>query len=195
MQIVEYLLAMAPYMAAALPFVLLFRIVARRRMRRLGLCESPLREVGVVLFLLFLVGLISQTVLPQIVIGADGTLELVRQRPGYHINLIPFRQFADVMRAADPMYAAINIAGNIVMFMPIGFCVPLLWREFPFWRTALVGAGFSLGVEVLQYPQGRSSDIDDLILNTLGVMAGYGLWRLFVYLFPKAAAHFRVRTA
>ena len=182
MRILEYLIAMTPYMAAALPLILLFRFFSRRRMRRLGLYETPLRGVGVVLFLIFLVGLISQTILPQFEWSLEGGLTLVRPRPGYHLNLIPFRQFWDVLRAGDAMNTAVNLAGNIVMFLPIGFCLPLLWRKFPFWRTVAAGAGFSLAVEIIQFPQGRTSDIDDVIQNTLGVAAGYGLWRLFAHL-------------
>ena len=42
------------------------------------------------------------------------------------------------------------------------------------------GAGISLCIEILQLPFAvRASDIDDLILNTAGVMAGYGIYALF----------------
>ena len=38
------------------------------------------------------------------------------------------------------------------------------------------GAGLSLGIELLQLPfYVRSTDVDDLILNTLGVAIGFGI--------------------
>lgn len=56
-----------------------------------------------------------------------------------------------------------------------------LWtRVQNFWRTVIIGASISLTIELLQYVLaylgfgwGRATDIDDLILNTLGVMIGY----------------------
>ena len=48
-----------------------------------------------------------------------------------------------------------------------------------FKKTALTGFLISLAIEIIQLPFAvRASDIDDLILNTLGVMAGYGIYAL-----------------
>ena len=46
-------------------------------------------------------------------------------------------------------------------------------------KNLAAGAGFSLLIEILQLPFfDRVSDIDDLLLNTLGFAVGYGVYRL-----------------
>ena len=80
----------------------------------------------------------------------------------------------------------INLAGNLLIFVPLGFFAPLLWRKLRHWWAA---PGLSMGVscliEFLQLFLGRSVDIDDVILNTLGGLAGYILFCLL----PKKWKH------
>ena len=61
--------------------------------------------------------------------------------------------------------------GNIVMFLPFGILYPL-FREGSTWKRTLV-AGFmtTFGIELLQPVFGSSFDINDIILNSLGVIA------------------------
>ena len=78
----------------------------------------------------------------------------------------------------------INIIGNIAMFIPVGLVWPFCFKELDtIGKTILVGAGFSLLIEITQLPfYGRCSDIDDLILNTTGIFIGaiiyFGVKRL-----------------
>ena len=45
------------------------------------------------------------------------------------------------------------------------------------WKVVAAGVLISLSIEILQLPfASRMSDIDDVILNTLGVAAGYGIY-------------------
>ena len=63
---------------------------------------------------------------------------------------------------------------NIVLFLPLGFLLPLIWPNYNrFWRILIFGAALSLLIELSQLLNIRSTDIDDLLLNTLGAMAGY----------------------
>jgi glycopeptide antibiotics resistance protein len=66
------------------------------------------------------------------------------------------------------------------MFIPIGIIWPIVYKELdtPV-KTIAAGAGLSLFIEILQLPfYDRVSDIDDLLLNTLGFAVGYGVYRL-----------------
>ena len=68
----------------------------------------------------------------------------------------------------------INIIGNISMFIPVGICWPFCFKKLDnIWKTVLAGGGFSLVIEITQllFYQ-RCSDIDDLIMNTTGVLIG-----------------------
>lgn len=68
----------------------------------------------------------------------------------------------------------INIIGNISMFIPVGICWPFCFKKLNnVWKTVLAGCGFSLFIEITQLPfYQRCSDIDDLIMNTTGVLIG-----------------------
>ena len=91
------------------------------------------------------------------------------------INLIPLVNILDYDIKRE---AAINIIGNISMFIPTGVIMPILYKRLDcFWKVLLAGVGLSFVIEVIQllFP-GSVTDIDDLILNTLGVAVGYGIY-------------------
>ena len=94
-----------------------------------------------------------------------------------NINLVPLQNLFDFSTTKDML---INIIGNITMFIPTGIILPVIYkklRSFP--RTVLAGGLISLGIEILQLPFcERTSDVNDLILNTSGVVIGYGICAL-----------------
>lgn len=68
------------------------------------------------------------------------------------------------------------------MFLPLGFIFPIAFKKArTFWKTTVSMMLFSFFIEFVQYFVGRSADIDDLMLNTLGGIFGY----LIFYLFSK----------
>lgn len=73
----------------------------------------------------------------------------------------------------------INLLGNIAAFMPFGFFVPLLKKKYcGFFRCTIFSALFSLFVETIQLVfKVGAFDVDDIVLNTIGGMAGYLLFR------------------
>ena len=82
------------------------------------------------------------------------------------INLIPFRDGI-----------SLSMILNVVMFMPLGFLLPLLWKEYQsLVRTAIIGFCFSCGIEFCQLFNRRVSDVDDLLMNTLGAILGWLIW-------------------
>ncbi|MCK8433562.1 VanZ family protein [Streptomyces sp. D2-8] len=79
--------------------------------------------------------------------------------------------------------ADISMIPNVVMFVPLGFLLPLLSHRLTSRRTVAVCALASLGIELAQLLQyialahGRAVDINDLIANTLGGLLGYAALR------------------
>ena len=67
------------------------------------------------------------------------------------------------------------------------------WRGFDWRRTLAAGLCATGLIESWQLCVGRAFDIDDILLNTLGVFCGYGLWRLTRRLDPGFAEKFHVR--
>lgn len=102
-----------------------------------------------------------------------GTIWEIRLYPGMklqeEINLIPFRDGI-----------SLSMILNVVMFMPLGFLLPLLWKEYQsLVRTAIIGFCFSCGIEFCQLFNRRVSDVDDLLMNTLGAILGWLIWIVF----------------
>ena len=104
-----------------------------------------------------------------------------------NVNLVPFhtirlywRLLSDPIRPVLTRLAVYNLAGNILLFLPMGCFLPLVFerlRSLP--RTLLVSACFTVLAELLQvFCLAGSGDIDDLILNLLGTALGYPLYKL-----------------
>lgn len=103
-----------------------------------------------------------------IVVGVPGVQYIVWDPT---LNLVPFQDFSTS-----------NITGmvlNIVMFAPLGFLLPICFEHYRYWSRALT-AGFltSLTVELIQLFTFRATDVDDLIMNTLGAIVGFLLAKL-----------------
>ncbi|MDV9684569.1 VanZ family protein [Clostridioides difficile] len=82
------------------------------------------------------------------------------------INLIPFDSVG-----------ILTYILNVIMFMPLGFLLPLIWKNFRnIINVLLTGLGFSLAIEFCQLFNLRATDIDDLMMNTLGAVLGYFIW-------------------
>lgn len=102
-----------------------------------------------------------------------GTIWEIGLYPGMklqeEINLIPFRDGI-----------SLSMILNVVMFMPLGFLLPLFWKEYQsLVRTAIIGFCFSCGIEFCQLFNRRVSDVDDLLMNTLGAILGWLIWIVF----------------
>lgn len=102
-----------------------------------------------------------------------GTIWEIGLYPGMklqeEINLIPFRDGI-----------SLSMILNVVMFIPLGFLLPLLWKEYQsLVRTAIIGFCFSCGIEFCQLFNRRVSDVDDLLMNTLGAILGWLIWIVF----------------
>jgi glycopeptide antibiotics resistance protein len=76
-------------------------------------------------------------------------------------------------------HALVNLVGNVIMFVPLGFFAAKLWEGFrPLWRCLLWGGLIIVCVELIQlFALVGSCDFDDLMLNVLGIGLGYGLYR------------------
>lgn len=91
------------------------------------------------------------------------------------LNLVPLREISRALQSAEPGYGVVNLWGNILIFVPIG-ALALLSMHNRTW-TAMVlaftaGVGLSVAIEAAQYAIGRSADVDDIILNTMGIAIG-----------------------
>lgn len=85
------------------------------------------------------------------------------------VNVVPF----------SPWLNPVTWLLNVVLFVPLGFLLPCLWRGYErLPLTFAAGFCFSLAIELSQLLNFRITDVDDLIANTLGAVLGLLLFRL-----------------
>jgi glycopeptide antibiotics resistance protein len=94
-------------------------------------------------------------------------------------NFVPFRTIAHDVRVGGLEFL-VNFVGNVVVMLPMGLLLPsLIGRRCSALRVATASLAISLLIEVLQgLSRRRVADVDDVILNTLGGLIGFGLWCL-----------------
>ena len=86
-------------------------------------------------------------------------------RPEVNLNLIPIAGMIDDWK---------NSILNILLFVPLGLALPILWCRFKnAGRTVCFGFAMSLSIELLQVLTYRATDVNDLITNTCGTYLGF----------------------
>ncbi|MBR5667514.1 MAG: VanZ family protein [Lachnospiraceae bacterium] len=165
---------------------LVFRTIRRRHWE---VKPSWRKEALWFAFAMYVLMLLSITIVPswKFLPDSNGVTRLYvftsLEKP--HINLIPFhsiRQFlfgndarVDNFRSAGVM----NLIGNALLYCPFGVIGVLAFgeKERIIRKLFLNGLVLCLAVEIVQYFVGRSPDIDDVVLNMLGLIIGLCIGR------------------
>ena len=124
--------------------------------------RNPRRSAWYCLMAVYLSGVYAVVGLP--------TVTYIRFAP--NINLEPFAyMFSDFT----------NSFLNVLLFVPLGILLPLLWKRFknPI-RTVFIGLFVSVVIEFLQLFTYRATDINDLMTNTLGALIGWCIGRILL---------------
>lgn len=100
----------------------------------------------------------------------------------YRYNLVPFREIRRYLQYYRQIGAArvfLNLAGNVLGFVPFGALLPTLKNpRISGLRTVFLGFELSLLIEISQLVlRAGSFDVDDLMLNTLGCAIGFLIYR------------------
>ena len=117
-------------------------------------------------------------------IGADAIAQ-ARAVATYEHNPVPLATLRIQLAGGITPFELRNLVGNFLLLLPFGIYGPILTprlRSLP--SILLAGVALSALIELGQltvasaygFPV-RVADVDDVVLNTLGVMAGYVLWR------------------
>lgn len=98
------------------------------------------------------------------------------------IGVIPFSTYIDI--ANGDRFLLPQVLMNIVMFIPIGFLVKAVFREWSWKKVMACGLLSSLLIELLQLALMKGvAEVDDLIHNTLGCMIGYWIYKVYSFKF------------
>lgn len=133
------------------------------------------KTASYLVFAVYLSGMFAVVGLP--------TVNYVRFDPNF--NFVPFAyMFSDYE----------NSLLNVLLFMPLGFFLPIFWKNFKrFHRTFFFGFCISLFIEVLQIFTLRATDINDLMTNTLGTLLGWIIARLLLRVNPAISPSWKTK--
>ena len=216
LDILGYVRQMVPLGAAALAVFFLLRPVRKRRLGGMNLVSSARRETALALFVMFCAGLAALTLFPANLLayvfdwvfrrdywnwgwGVSGW-RLADFYPSWEETASQFAHLSSMLTPFEEISRALNrrsywllfmLLGNIIMFMPLGFFPALLWRRWRWWKSLLAGFCTSASIEFIQFFIGRSTDIDDVILNTAGALTGFWIYWLLRAIAPSFTEKFQ----
>ncbi len=149
--------------------------------------RPAIRVAVAVLFVIYLIFLLKLILFK---LPTDMILDLLQNwRPeniGSNVNLVPFvtiRQFVEAYRYGylneNIIYE--NLFGNMACLIPWGLSLPVLFSRSRRWRRFLPATLlFILGIETVQLVTGLGIfDVDDIILNMIGAITGFAMWRVW----------------
>ena len=99
---------------------------------------------------------------------------------GHAPNFVPFKTIVPYLLGFKGwIIAGVNLVGNIALLVPIGFLVPFVYRNMTWKNSLALGVMAGLAIEVMQSVlRVGIFDIDDVILNALGVVIGYSAFAI-----------------
>lgn len=139
--------------------------------RELKLKEKPITLALIVILLLYIIFLIKVAFFKESAILHQ---HMFSDRKGYIFNLTPFKSITEILNSnRGPWYIIQNICGNIYLFIPLGIFLPLIKKNINYLSVITTGILISIGIETTQYILIiGNTDIDDVILNTIGTFIG-----------------------
>lgn len=129
------------------------------------------RHLSIYIFIGVLLSLLYATIL----IG----ISYITFKPSYYfLNLKPFTWINETYSMGFVKMIK-ELILNIIMLIPLGFILPIVFKSLrKCWKTVLSVMVIIACIETFQYFIGRSADVDDLIMNTIGGLVGYGIFAL-----------------
>lgn len=102
-------------------------------------------------------------------------------------NFMPFRTIKMYIDYAYKLNSVENLAGNVVVFIPLGFLLPLMSDELQKFSDMFLNVfTFVLGIEVFQlFSAFGAFDVDDILLNCVGAVIGYGCYKVTASIMEK----------
>lgn len=128
------------------------------------------RILGKILFVLYIIFVFYFLLISEIY-GRTGEMQ------EYHYNLVLFQEikrFWYYRKQLGIFATATNLLGNVLVFLPFGFFMPMASKYRSFFSTIWYSLILSLVIEISQlFMKVGCFDVDDLLLNTMGGMLGY----------------------
>jgi glycopeptide antibiotics resistance protein len=96
-------------------------------------------------------------------------------------NFMPFKSIWPLLSGqTNHLIAIVNLVGNIVPFMPVGFLAPFIYRRMTWPKSLILAIATGLAMEIMEVVfRVGIFDVDDIIMNAVGVMMGYSVFAIF----------------
>lgn len=148
--------------------------------------KEIIKKVISILFVLYIPVLFFILFLYRFRMGNQFEIELFSEEHFQMVNYIPFATIISFFERAEEGAISMNIvvrnmAANLLMFIPMGMALPVLFEKKinKLWKLILFMIVLVSVIEVLQFITFYgSADIDDLILNVVSAVIGYGIVQL-----------------
>lgn len=171
-----------------IPAIIIYIICKMVYFKKKNIKPNAYREFVLFVFFLYMAVLFSQTItLPKteyLLFRGFTWDEYSSYIPAFREgNLVPFKTIQQYFIGENPegekVGTLINLF-NVIMLVPFGILLPFTFKKFRRWYyTIPCGLALVVFIEVMQYFVRRVPDIDDAILNFIGVIIGYILWLIF----------------
>lgn len=152
-----------------------YRVLTFKKLKNIN---KP-REVAITLFFIYFLAVVYFTFFKY------GFLTISYEHR-FYANLIPLKETISMFtnNHIGIKTALYNVVGNTLLFMPLGFFIPLLFDKCnKISKVLLYGFLSSLTIETIQFFTAFNiSDIDDVVFNSLGAVLGLLCYRVFYYL-------------
>ncbi|MDR2832928.1 MAG: VanZ family protein [Streptococcaceae bacterium] len=150
--------------------IVLYQLIARKKLK-----QSKLHYICVYVFLFYLLQVFMITGIPSL----SSIIHRLQVGGNFintdNIHLVPF--------VGEHFVSEVY---NVIMTVPFGFFVPFIWPNFAsLKKVTLLTFSFSLLIELSQLFTRRAVTFDDLLMNTLGGMIGFGLFILWQKMFKR----------
>ncbi len=123
-------------------------------------------------------------------LGLLMTLQPVEPPPGFIVddNFVLFRTIQVYLDNLESPFWAGQLIGNLLLLLPVGLLGPIAFPAMNGWaRVLLVAVVLSVAIELAQLRiPNRMTDVDDVLLNVVGALIGYLLFRLLRFGFNRA---------
>lgn len=137
------------------------------------------KKILISLFIVYMTVVVSITIFPLII---DPELMPINDRS---IILVPFSTITNLLENATLWTIVLQIIGNIIMTIPYGIFIPFMVKRKRWYNYLVYTLIFSLAIELTQLiicistnSFYRTVDIDDVILNSIGIIIGYGIYKI-----------------
>lgn len=137
------------------------------------------KKILVSLFIIYITAVVSITIFPIII---DPELMPMNDRS---IVLVPFSTILNLLKNATLSTIFLQIIGNIVMTIPYGVFIPFMVKKKKWYNYLVYTLIFPFAIELTQLiicvstnSFYRTVDIDDIILNSIGIIIGYVIYKI-----------------